>query len=297
MFGFSYSQQRRMSPYLLLLPALFAIGGVIAYPMIRALVMSLQSYSLLRPDDTHFIGFGNYLRALQSDVFWVSLRNTVVYVFGSVALQFVLGFALALLLNHRNVLSTIFKNLMLIPWVLTGVLVAFMWRWLFNANYGLLNDILLKLGLISEGIAWLARSETAMFGVIVATVWRGMPFFALMLLAGLQSVPNELYEAARMDGAKGWQQLFFVTVPVMMPVIVTTTLLRIIWTANFVDLIYLMTQGGPGYATQVLSVYTFMTTRGSLDYGYAAALAVFLGLLLVLVVVIYLRRARKEQIL
>ena len=297
MFGISYSQQRRMSPYLLLLPALFAIAGVIAYPILRATLMSFQSYSLLRPDETRFIGFGNYIRAVNTDVFWISLLNTVVYVFGSVGLQFVLGFALALLLNQPHILSTIFKNLMLIPWVLTGVLVAFMWRWLFNANYGLLNDILLKLGLVSEGIAWLGRSDTAMFGVVVATVWRGMPFFALMLLAGLQSVPNELYEAARMDGAKSWQRLIYVTVPVIMPVIVTTTLLRIIWTANFVDLIYLMTQGGPGYSTQVLSVYTFMTTRGSLDYGYAASLAVCLGLLLALVVVVYLRRARKEQIL
>lgn len=282
---------------MLLLPALLAISGVIAYPIIRATVMSFQSYSLLRPDDTHFIGLGNYVRALQDDVFWISLRNTVVYVFGSVGLQFVLGFALALLLNQRSVLSTVSKNLMLIPWVLTGVLVAFMWRWLFNANYGLLNDVLIKSGLLSEGVAWLSRSETAMFGVIVATVWRGMPFFALMLLAGLQSVPDELYEAARMDGARGWQQLIFVTVPVIMPVIVTTTLLRIIWTANFVDLIYLMTQGGPGYSTQVLSVYTFMTTRGSLDYGYASALAVFLGIFLAVVVLIYIRRARKEEIL
>lgn len=297
MFGLSYPQQRKVSPYLLLLPAFLAIAGVIAYPILRAVIMSFQSYSLMRPADIGFIGLGNYVRAIQDEVFWLSLRNTAVYVFASVGFQFLLGLGLALVLNKRSLLSTLSKNLMLIPWVIPGVLGAFMWRWLFNANYGLINDVLLRLGILSERIAWLSRADTAMSAVILTTVWRGMPFFALMLLAGLQAVPDDLYEAARMDGARGWQQLLYVTVPVIMPVIVTTTLLRIIWTANFVDLIYLMTEGGPGYSTQVLSVYTFMTARSTLNYGYSAALSIFLTLFLMLVVLMYIGRARKEGIL
>ncbi|TVR34060.1 MAG: sugar ABC transporter permease [Spirochaetaceae bacterium] len=293
----SYPQQRKVSPYLLLLPAFLAIAGVIAYPILRAVIMSFQSYSLMRPADIGFIGLGNYVRAIQDEVFWLSLRNTAVYVFASVGFQFLLGLGLALVLNKRSLLSTLSKNLMLIPWVIPGVLGAFMWRWLFNANYGLINDVLLRLGILSERIAWLSRADTAMSAVILTTVWRGMPFFALMLLAGLQAVPDDLYEAARMDGARGWQQLLYVTVPVIMPVIVTTTLLRIIWTANFVDLIYLMTEGGPGYSTQVLSVYTFMTARSTLNYGYSAALSIFLTLFLMLVVLMYIGRARKEGIL
>lgn len=295
--GLSYPQQRKVSPYLLLLPAFLAIAGVIAYPIFRAVVMSFQSYSLMRPADIGFIGLGNYVRAIRDEVFWLSLRNTAVYVFASVGFQFLLGFGLALVLNKRSLLSTVSKNLMLIPWVIPGVLGAFMWRWLFNANYGLINDVLLRLGILSERIAWLSRADTAMSAVILTTVWRGMPFFALMLLAGLQAVPDDLYEAARMDGARRWQQLLYVTVPVIMPVIVTTTLLRIIWTANFVDLIYLMTEGGPGYSTQVLSVYTFMTARSTLNYGYSAALSIFLTLFLMLVVLMYIGRARKEGIL
>ncbi len=297
MLGLSYPQQRKVSPYLLLLPAFLAIAGVIAYPIFRAVVMSFQSYSLMRPADIGFIGLGNYVRAIRDEVFWLSLRNTAVYVFASVGFQFLLGFGLALVLNKRSLLSTVSKNLMLIPWVIPGVLGAFMWRWLFNANYGLINDVLLRLGILSERIAWLSRADTAMSAVILTTVWRGMPFFALMLLAGLQAVPDDLYEAARMDGARRWQQLLYVTVPVIMPVIVTTTLLRIIWTANFVDLIYLMTEGGPGYSTQVLSVYTFMTARSTLNYGYSAALSIFLTLFLMLVVLMYIGRARKEGIL
>ena len=297
MRGLSYPQRRRLSPYVLLLPAFFAIAGVIGYPIFRAVIMSFQSYSLMRPRDIGFIAFGNYARAIEDGVFWLSLRNMVIYVFGSVGLQFLLGFGLALLLNKPSLLSDFSRNLMLIPWVIPGVLAAFMWRWLFNANYGLINDVLLRIGLISERIAWLSRPDTAMSGVVLATAWRGTPFFALMLLAGLQAVPDDLYEAARIDGAKSWQQVLYVTIPYIMPVIVTTTLLRIIWTANFVDLIYLMTEGGPGYSTQVLSVYIFMTARSTMDYGYSAALSILLTVVLLLVVLIYIGRARKEGIL
>ena len=225
------------------------------------------------------------------------LEKTGIYVFGTVIFQFLFGLIFALMLNSTTPISRVSRNLILIPWVIPGVLAAFMWRWLFNANYGLINTILKSMGLITENVAWLTLPDTAMFAVIVASIWKGVPFFTLMLLAGLQSVPKELYEASKIDGASRWQQLFSITIPSIMPTIVTTTLLRIIWTANFVDIIFNMTEGGPGYSTQVLSVYTFMTARSTLNYGYSASLSIFMTILLIAVIMIYVSRARKEEII
>jgi multiple sugar transport system permease protein len=296
-FKLSYRQKNTLRPYTLLIPAFLAIASIIAYPVVRAFAMSFQSYSLLKPNDIKFIAFGNFIRAFKDEVFWYSLGRTVFYIIGTVGFQFVFGFILALLLNSPSVFSRIARNLMLIPWVIPGVLAAFMFRWLFNANYGLINAVLVNLKIIDSNIAWLTDPKYAMPSVIVASIWKGFSFFALMLFAGLQAVPKELYEAARIDGANRVQQLFFVTIPSIMPVIVTTTLLRIIWTANFVDIIYNMTEGGPGYNTQILSVYTFMISRSTMDYGYAAALSILLTLFMFIIILLYVKQARKEELL
>lgn len=297
MYKLTYKQKNILRPYALLLPAFIAILGVIAFPIFRAVIMSFQSYSLIRPNDIKFIGFGNYFKALQDPVFWSSLVKTAIYILGTVSFQFLFGLIIALMLNSTTFVSRVSRNLMLIPWVIPGVLAAFMWRWLFNGNYGLINTVLKSIGLITENIAWLSRPNTAMFAVIIASIWKGVSFFALMLLAGLQSVPKELYEASTIDGANKWQQLFYITIPSIMPTIVTTTLLRIIWTANWVDIIFNMTEGGPGYSTQVLSVYTFMTARSTLNYGYSAALSIFMTIILIAVIAVYVSRARKEEII
>ena len=292
----TYREMNRIRPYLLLLPALMIISLVIFYPIVKAVAMSFQSVNLIRLDQVHFIGLQNYIRVLRDPVFWVALKNTVIYVLGSVGFQFVLGFITALLINQEFKCRGLIRGLILIPWALPGVLAAFMWSLVLNGNYGLVNDVLFRLGIIKDFIPWLSQPNTALGATILATVWRGAPFFAVMLLAGLQAVPVELREAARIDGANRYQEFANVTIPIMMPVIITTTLLRIIWTANFVEIIYLMTQGGPGYSSQVLCVYTFMCAKGSLDYGFASALAMFLTLILLATIGMYLRQAKKAGV-
>jgi len=284
-------------PYILLLPAFIAIISIIAYPTIKALTMSFQSYSLLKPNDIKFIGLGNYFRAFKDEIFWYSLGRTFTYIAGTVGFQFIFGFILALFLNSTSAFSRLSRNLMLIPWVVPGVLAAFMFRWMFNANYGLVNAILVKLKLIDNNIAWLTDLNYAMPTVIIASVWKGLSFFGLMIFAGLQAVPKELYEAARIDGANRVQQLFRITIPSIMPIIITTTLLRIIWTANSVDLIFNMTEGGPGFNTQILSVYTFMIARSTMDYGYAASLSILLTVFMFIVILFYVKQARKQELL
>jgi multiple sugar transport system permease protein len=169
-----------------------------------------------------------------------------------------------------------------------------MWRWIYDGSYGVLNDLLLKLGLISDQIPFLARPETAFPAVVLTIIWQGIPFFALMILAGLQGIPDELYDAADVDGANGFQKLFRITIPSLKNVIFVTTLLRIIWVANSVDVIYNLTEGGPAYTTQTLSVYIF--NRGnSLNLGYAATLSILLTLLLSSVAIVYLKNIFKNQ--
>jgi len=275
-------------PYILLLPAIIIVLSVVFIPVINAILMSFQNYDLRRPDLIGFAGLKNYAELFRDSLFWDSLGRTVLWVIFGVGFQFLLGFILALLLNKKIRFRGFFRSLSLIPWVTPGVLIALMWRWIYDGNYGVLNDLLLKLGLISNKIPILAQVSTAFPSAIVTIVWQGIPFFALMILAGLQGIPQELYEAADIDGASKSQQLFRITVPSLKNTIFVTTLLRIIWVANSVDVILNLTEGGPAYTSQTLSVYIF-NKGNSLNLGYASAMAIMLALFLAAAAVPYLR--------
>lgn len=275
-------------PYVLLLPALIVMVSVVVIPIINAVGMSFQYYNLTRPNRTAFIGLDNYAKILGSKLFWQSLWRTLIWVFFGVGLQFVFGFMLALLLNRDYRGRGVVRAVSLIPWVTPGVLIALMWRWIMDGNYGVLNDVLKRLGLISENIAWLATKSTALPSVITTIVWQGIPFFAIMLLAGLQGISHDLYEAADIDGATHVQKLFYVTIPSLRNTIYVTTMLRIIWVANSVDVIWNMTEGGPAFATQTLSVYIYKEAS-VLNMGFASAMAILLMIVLLVVAIPYLR--------
>jgi multiple sugar transport system permease protein len=281
-------------PYLLIAPALIIILAVVFIPAIHAISMSFQNYDLTKPTEIGFAGLKNYIEIFKDGLFWSSLLKTVLWVIFGVGFQFVFGFLLALLLNRQFRGRGVVRAISLIPWVTPGVLIGLIWRWMYDGNYGVINDILCKLGWTQDKIPFLAQSGTAFPSVIVTIVWQGIPFFALMLLAGLQGVPAELYEAADMDGATKLQQLFNVTIPSIKNTIFVTTLLRIIWVANSVDVIYNMTGGGPAYATQTLSVYIFNDAT-ALNLGYSSAMSILLTILLLLVAVPYVRGMFKNQ--
>ena len=281
-------------PYLLLAPALIIMLSVVIVPIFNAISMSFQSYNLTRPKKIAFIGLANYTKLFSDSLFWGSLVRTLVWVFFGVGFQFVFGFLLALILNKSFRGRGVARAVSLIPWVTPGVLIALMWSWMFDGNYGVINDLLLRLGLISDKIAFLAKPASAMPSVIVTIVWQGIPFFALMILAGLQGIPYDLYEAADIDGATGLKKLFYVTIPSLKNTIFVTTMLRIIWVANSVDVIFNMTEGGPAYATQTLSIYVYKKAS-ALDMGYASAMAIMLMLLLLLAAIPYLRNTFRDQ--
>jgi multiple sugar transport system permease protein len=281
-------------PYLLISPALIIVLTVVFIPAVNAILMSFQSYDLRRPKNIGFVGFDTYITVLKDQLFWQSLWKTVQWVVLGVGFQFIFGFGLALLLNKKFVGRGIARSISLIPWVTPGVLIGLMWRWIYDGNYGVFNDILLKLGIIHEKIPFLAQQATAFPAVIVTIIWQGIPFFALMLLAGLQGIPEELYDAADVDGANGFQKLFKITIPSLKNIIFITTMLRIIWVANSVDIIFNLTEGGPAYSTQTLSVFIF-NKGNSLNLGYAATMSIMLTLVLLLVAILYLKNIFKNQ--
>lgn len=287
-------RKRNLWPYLLVAPALLTVLTVVFIPVVNAVSMSFQSYDLRRPSRIGFIGLGNYAEAISDPLFWQAVWKTVVWVGVGVGFQFVFGFVLALLLNRKFFGRGIVRSISLIPWVTPGVLIGLMWRWIYDGSYGVLNDILFRLGIIRDFVPFLARGDTAFPAVILTIIWQGIPFFALMILAGLQGIPEELYDAADVDGANGVQKLFRITIPSLKNVIFVTTLLRIIWVSNSVDVIFNLTEGGPAYATQTLSVYVF-NKGNSLNLGYAATMSILLALMLSSVAIVYLRRIFRSQ--
>jgi multiple sugar transport system permease protein len=278
-----------LTGYVYLVPAALCLLATVAVPIGKAIQMSLYADVLFKPQDYRFIGLDNYVYLVEDPVFWLSLWNSFVWVFGSVVLQFVVGFAAALLLHRAFAGRTLLRTLLLLPWVIPGVVVGLIWEWLYQPNYGVINDLLINAGWLHDRIAWLSNPDLAMAAVVFTNVWRGIPFFAIMLLAGLQAVPDELYEAARIDGAGVWARFWHVTLPLMRPIIVVATATRIIWTFNYADLIFVMTSGGPANATQITSTYTLMQAYANLDFGYAAALSVVLLLVMLAFTAAYLR--------
>src|SRR6516165_6874983 len=275
-----------------LAPAALCMLATVVVPIVLAIKMSLYNDVLYKPQDYRFIGLGNYVRLLEDPVFWLTLWNSIVWVFGSVVFQFVAGFAAALLLHQAFWGRALVRTLTLLPWIIPGVVVGLIWEWLYQPNYGVINDLLIKAGWLHDRIAWLSSPDTAMAAVVFTNIWRGIPFFAIMLLAGLQAVPDELYDAAHVDGANVFQRFWHVTLPLLRPIIVVATATRIIWTFNYADLIFVMTGGGPANATQITSTYTLVQAYSVLDFGYAGALSVVLLLVMLAFTAAYLHITR-----
>jgi len=285
----SRGMRETLANYAYLLPVAICLGGTVLFPILKAMHMSLYHNVLIRPQDYRFIGLGNYVRMVEDPTFWLTLKNSFIWVFFSVSLQFLFGFAAALLLNAPFKGRAFFRTINLLPWIIPGVVVALVWEYLYQPNYGPINDILRRVGLMREPVAWLSNVDLAMPAVIFTNIWRGIPFFAIMILAGLQAIPDDIYEAATVDGASVTQRFWHVTLPMLRPIIVVATATRIIWTFNYADLIFVMTSGGPANATQITSTYTLLQAYTDLDFGYAATLSVILLVIMLVFTALYLK--------
>ncbi len=282
-------------PLFLLSPALVLLVGIVAYPIGRAVWLSFHRLEILRPDLTRSVGWENYQALLQDPVIRIALQNSVLWVVGVVIFQFLGGLVGALILNRRFPGRAMVRGLALIPWATPSVLVALMWTWMLDGNYGLINDVLVKAGILSRFQPWLAQPWSALPAVMLADIWQGIPFFAVMLLAALQAIPEDLFEAARIDGAAAWRVFRHVTLPLLLPTILITTMLRMIWTANYMDLIMIMTGGGPGYSSLTVPLHAYYMAYKRLDFGYGATVAIVQVLILAGAIVAYLRQLRRNE--
>ena len=281
---------------LMILPVLAFISFFIFYPLFQGGVMAFQNYNLFNLKNVKFSGLENFRAIITSPSvnFGLILYNTLRWTVLSLEFQFLLGFLLAMLLRKPFRGRSVYCGFVFYSWALCGFAIGLIWTWLFNGQFGVINDLLMKAGLIKENIGWLSNPKIAMYSVVTANVWYGVPYFGIMLLAALQSVPADLYEAATIDGATGIQQLFNVTIPYIKPTIVSTVLLRSMWIVNFPDLIYAMTNGGPVNSTHILGTMMINKVYKEFDYGQGSAYGVMIMLILFVYAVIYLRMTRAK---
>lgn len=266
---------QRALPWLLLTPALLLVCGVLLVPLGVGVSYAFRSMSMDNVfGEAGFAGLDNFRTLVGDPKLGAVLGNTLTWTLSSLVLQCGLGFGLALLLRHTGKGGRQLQALLFLPWAIPSVLIGLVWKMLFSPYTSPLPHWLVYLGLLPHVTDILAEPDLAMIGPIVANVWFGIPFFAITLLAALQAIPEDLYEAAALDGAYAWQQFMRVTLPLVMPTLLITVLLRSVWIVNFGDLVWIMTQGGPAGATQILPTYLFATAFTDLNEGYASALAV-----------------------
>lgn len=280
------SSRDRWLAWLFVAPALLLVGVLMYYPMLGTFIESLYSTSFISPKPK-FEGLATYWKIVQDAGFATVVWNSVVWTFFVVLLQNVIGFAAALLLNEKLPGQGVMRSLVLLPWVLPGVVAAILWRFMYDPQLGLINSVLLSLGLVNQGVAWLADPSIAMASAVVAAVWKGFPFSAIVYLAALQTVDQEQVEAAIVDGAGPVRRLFHVVLPGMRDVIVINFILTTILTFNYFDMIWVLTRGGPQNATHIFPTKIYELGFGQFRFGEAAVYGVFSILVLALMVTLY----------
>lgn len=261
--------------WMLVLPAVTVIGVVAVFPLGWTVWESLHLHDLRMPwRGQPFVGLANYAEALGEPRFWMALAHTTFFTAVTVALEIVLGLALALLLHRPFRGRGLLRTTALLPWAIPTVVAGLVWRFFFEGSSGGANGVLAALGMIDHPIVWLSDPWLAWLPIILSDVWKTTPFVALLLLAGLQNIDAELYESARVDGASGWHQLRHVTLPLLRPAILVALIFRTLDAFRVFDLVYVLTGGGPGTATEPLALYTFNSLLQNLRFGYGAALSV-----------------------
>jgi multiple sugar transport system permease protein len=289
---------RKAGRYLFVVPALAYITLVMLYPVAYNIRMSLEDVNIrtFLSGDAPFVGLDNYRTIVSDPVFRHAIKVSLIFTAGSLLFQFTIGFALALFFNQPFPGNGVIRSLFLLGWMLPTVVSGSIFRWTLDGDFGVFNYALRELGLIDQPRFWLTDPDTALIGTILANVWVGIPFNMLLLLAGLQGIPQTLYEAASVDGANAWQRFRSLTLPLMRPVSLSVLLLGIIYTFKVFDLIYVMTAGGPVDATSVLPVYAYQLTFKFFRFGQGAAAATFMLVGLIGVAIAYLWWSRREEV-
>jgi ABC-type sugar transport system permease subunit len=280
---------------LLLIPSVIVVFGIVIYPILRTLYTSFYDINSPFPGTYPFVGFDNYSQALSNPEFWSAVRRTAYFTVVSTGLELTLGMGIALLLNAPLRARWLFRSIVVLPWALPTIVNGALWRYIFNAQYGVLNAILTQVGLQSHYHAWLNSQTFALNAVIFADVWKNTSLVAFLLLAGLTTIPRNLYEAARVDGVSAWQAFWRITLPMLKPAIVVVLVLRTIEAFKVFDIIYVMTRGGPANGTQSVALYTYQQAFSNELFGYGAALAYLIVVFIAAFAIVYMRAIRSED--
>ena len=275
-------------------PAIVFVCWFTYAPMLQGARMAFHDWNLWDLTSTPFVGFDNFITVFQDPSFGTVAWNSVLWVVGSLVPQLVIGFLIALALRKRFAFRGLYQALVFFPWAVSGFLIGMLFRWMFNAEFGVVNDLLMKAGLIDAPLPWLADPKLAMFAVIVANIWYGVTFFAIMILAALQSVPDDVLEAASIDGAGKARQLFSIIIPYISMTLFLTVLLRVIWIFNFPDIIWAMTGGGPANQTHIVTTWMINYTQQG-NYGIASAIGLIVVAFLFVFCAFYLMAMRRAQ--
>ena len=281
------SRRHLLLPYVLVAPAVAVLLALSIYPLIYSITVSLQV------GDAWSIG--NFTRLASDNFFLTAMAHTFVFAVAALSCEFLLGLGLALLLNSQIRGRGFFRATLLVPMMLPPVVAAIVWRLLLNPNFGAINGTLKEIGINTEALTWTASPSLAMMSVIAVDVWQWTPFVFLVLLAGLQAIPQEPYEAALIDGSSRWQTFWHVTLPLLKPAILIVLLLRTIDLLRVFDQIFILTEGGPGFATETISLYIYRSAFRFFDFGYAAAMSFVLLALTNVISVVYIRLLRNES--
>ncbi|WP_195536904.1 carbohydrate ABC transporter permease [Bacillus paralicheniformis] len=282
-----------------LFPAVLFMLALIGYPLIYNIILSFQNVSLanIASKDISFIGIDNYQRLAQDKVFWASLKNTLLYTAGSVVFQFAIGFLLALFFSMKFRLAPFLRGLMMVSWLIPLTVTALLFKFMMASNEGVFNQLLLSWGMIDNPIPWLSDPKIAIWSVIIANIWVGIPFNMLLISAGLSSLPEDVYESASLDGANAFQKFIHLTLPLLRPVITVVMMLGFIYTFKVFDLVFVMTGGGPVHATEVLSTVSYRYSFDEFQFSMGAASANVLFFILLLVSLVYLRLIKKDEVM
>ena len=285
----------KAEPYLFLFPTVFLLVLMFGYPLINSFFMAFQKYKLTSMGNISFNGLENFRNLFNENDMGLIISNSFIYVTMSVLGQLIFGMILALALNKKFKLRGVYQAIVFLPWSLSAFVVGLMHRWSFNGEYGVINDLLMKLGIIHEKIAWLGTPGFSLAVVILAMIWMGIPFFAIMILASLQSIPKAVYEASHIDGCGAVRRFWAITMPYIKPTVIVTVLLRTIWIFNSFDLIVVITNGGPANYSQTLPSYMYTKAFSSYDFGMASALGVLLMAVLIFYVFFFLKTTRYNK--
>ncbi|MED4602220.1 sugar ABC transporter permease [Paenibacillus validus] len=286
-----FSLETDSAPKLLVAPIFIFLLAVTVFPTVYALFTSTQHYFLSEPYNKHFTGVGNYWFMLNDSRFWGSLSTTFTFMLSSIFIEMILGAALALLMSRKFFGSGLAKTLFLLPTITTPVVVGLIWVMMFDPQFGIINYTLGQLGFAPQ--AWLAGEKTAIWAVIAVDVWEWTPFVALVVLAGLQSLPDEPYEAATVDGASSVQKFVHLTLPLIQPYLVIAFVFRFMDLFRWFDTIYVMTKGGPGTATETLNMFGYLTGFNFMNVGYAASLGLTMLFIITTISKFVINLARK----